>query len=299
MKCVKCGNEVSPDEKICPACGTSFGGDGEDAIRSDEASTKQHKENLPEEKEVAFSSLAALRAYQEKQRQSGDLQSASATEANQPSEEGQKEKKTLKQRLENYWYYHKWATIIGIIVIICLAFSIHEMITNIEPDLEIALIGENMMMDDMENGSRQADGIIRDRNGDGKAEVLCRVMVFTGDGSDDYYMYQRLMADLAAGESRVYFMDRSFVDYLASQEVLMPLEDEVQDAELLQNGITGEDGNVVAVPVTNTALAEQMGIHLPDETYIGVRPITPSEQNEKGIEEKEENALLFFHEFIK
>ena len=197
--------------------------------------------------------------------------------------------------MENYWYYHKWATIIALVVIFCLVASLPGLISKKEDDLSVLLLGKQMMLRDLEPGvqDQAVEGIIKDATGDSETHISCRLLGFTGNDAEDYYIYQAVSVELAAGDSRLYIMEKEFFSFFDGQEVLLPLTGESEDA------LYDAAGDPVALPVTNTALAERMGILLPEDAYVGVRAITQSEQKQKNIGAVQENALALFRELTK
>ncbi|MEG2770538.1 MAG: hypothetical protein RR902_06925, partial [Oscillospiraceae bacterium] len=47
---------------------------------------------------------------------------------------------TKKEKLENFWYYHKWHLILGTAAIITFIAIIVSIITTVTPDFEVAII---------------------------------------------------------------------------------------------------------------------------------------------------------------
>ena len=200
-----------------------------------------------------------------------------------------------KTWFENYWYYYKWHTIIALLVIFCLAATIPGLISKDEADLGILLIGDEIMIRDIDQSiqDQAVEGILRDATEDGEIHVFCRLLSFTGEDAEDYYTFQSLSVDLAAGNSRVFIFEKEYLKYFSEEEVLRPLSGN------REGGLYDEAGNFVAAPLKNTALANNMGIILPEEAYVAVRAVTPTEEKKKHIDEKEENAIRLFDELTK
>ncbi|MCI8360438.1 MAG: hypothetical protein HFE86_03765 [Clostridiales bacterium] len=82
------------------------------------------------------------------------------------------EKKNLRQRLRNFWYYYKVHTIIGLLIAALLAVLIAQCGSRVSPDYTVVLYMRKELSEPMTNAMAaelQKFGI--DRNGDGKVVV--------------------------------------------------------------------------------------------------------------------------------
>ncbi|MEG2117790.1 MAG: hypothetical protein RRY76_01155, partial [Clostridia bacterium] len=52
---------------------------------------------------------------------------------------------TFKSRLENFWYFYKWQTIIGMIILIGIIISIVQMSSNKSPDAMMMYVGPSTL----------------------------------------------------------------------------------------------------------------------------------------------------------
>ena len=92
---------------------------------------------------------------------------------------------TAKDKRKNWWYYHKFHLLIGIIAAALVGNFIYSIATKVEPDYTIALLTSYSMP---QNGVTQLEECIApyadDRNGDGKVVVQVSNYVFSQDTSD-------------------------------------------------------------------------------------------------------------------
>lgn len=120
------------------------------------------------------------------------------------------------QVFSNWWYYHKWHVCIGVV----LLFSAVDIgkhffhIGEIEPDYQIAYIGENALPDDTVNQIEEVfSSIGKDCNHDGKIiTVLHQYPTLADNSSSDAVYYQKvssvsLQADLADKDSFFFLLE--------------------------------------------------------------------------------------------
>ena len=119
------------------------------------------------------------------------------------------------QKRKNWWHYHKWHVVIGILLI-CAAGNIryHVLgIVEVRPDYRIAYVGTAYLPEETVAALERALAELgEDANGDGQAVVELRQYVSGGDGSSDTSYYNmaaatRLMADLTDQESYFFLLE--------------------------------------------------------------------------------------------
>lgn len=131
---------------------------------------------------------------------------------------------TAKDKRKNWWYYHKFHLLIGIIAVALVGNFIYSIATKVDPDYTIALLTSYSMP---ENGLTQLEECITpyadDRNGDGKVVVRVSNYVFSQDTSD--YTQQeaslvRFIADANENQSIIYLHDEDGFNALATSDNL-------------------------------------------------------------------------------
>ena len=126
------------------------------------------------------------------------------------------EPKPFSYRFKNWWYYHKWYVICGVIavgVIINIVGNALGLWTK-KPDFQIAYVGEAVLPDDtvaaLENAFAELGG---DFNGDGEAIVKLNQYIISAQADDPEamaYSYSSevlLMGDISACESYFFLTD--------------------------------------------------------------------------------------------
>lgn len=171
-----------------------------------------------------------------------------------------------------------------------MAFTFPQLVHRDNKDLGIMLLGYHMSIEDIDPSvqDRAVQGILQDVTGDSEVHVTIRQFQLTDEDGQDFYTLQAFAADMATGESRLYLFEKDCFKYFAEEEILLGLEKD------LGEGLYDGAGNLVALPLKNTSLADEMGLQVPENTFVAVRAITPTEEKEKGVEEKQENALRLF-----
>lgn len=129
---------------------------------------------------------------------------------------------TPKEKRQNFWYYHKWHVLIGIVAAILLGFIIYDAVSKVEPDYEIGLITEydvpDNVVQDME--SKLALGA-KDRNGDGKVVVQVSNYALGGDTTNAQVTaanVTRLMGDFTTYSDMLFICDSKGYAYIQKQD---------------------------------------------------------------------------------
>lgn len=150
---------------------------------------------------------------------------------------------TRREKATNWWYYHKWAVISAVIVLIMLipVFKNWFGIGVVEPDYQIAVITAAGISE--ETADELSDAVAElgeDLNGDG--EIVVEVKRYTTGAGDRetvmYFAYASsitIQADIAENESHFFLIDdpeRFQIAYqiLADSDGKLPADDDF-DAE--------------------------------------------------------------------
>ena len=124
---------------------------------------------------------------------------------------------TGQEKVKNWWHYHKWHLIIGILLLASLIDIGKNAlgIGIIKPDYQVAYVGTSILPEDAASALETAlAGLGEDCNGDGKVVVQVNQYVETdsadkGSSDDSYYTYASevtLLADLEDCESYFFIM---------------------------------------------------------------------------------------------
>lgn len=128
----------------------------------------------------------------------------------------EKRKITILEKIDNYWYYYKYHTLLGIFAAVLLIAFIKDMFGRVEYDYIVGVITKSgTREEDMDALQNYFEGISQDLNGDGEVHVQVAEYYFP---SDDGPMANpqvvissqtRLMADIQEQESMLFFTDES------------------------------------------------------------------------------------------
>lgn len=122
---------------------------------------------------------------------------------------------TPAEKRRNWWYYHKWHIIIGVVIVFCLADIVANAlgIGQVKPDVSIAYVGGASLSE--QTVSALTDGIAAfcpDMNGDGKITVEVQEYVIPPVGSSDGVLLAeaatvRLIGDISDCKSYFFLME--------------------------------------------------------------------------------------------
>lgn len=139
---------------------------------------------------------------------------------------------TRKQRLQNWWDYHKWHLAVGAVLLAIAGNIVWRAVTQVRPDYQIAYVGAVPLTE--EQAAAWEDGLAvlgTDCNGDGKVVVRLEQYLTTGAGGDVEYAYAsnvRLMADLD-GRDCYFFLLEDPESFQKSYDILekdwIPVQD--------------------------------------------------------------------------
>ena len=92
--------------------------------------------------------------------------------------------KTPRGKWQNFWYYHKWHVIIGVVAFVVVAWSVISSVTTVKPDFTIGLLTQKTYPDSVLNAlTGEMEKYGKDLNGDGKVVVQVAQFVLPGEAS--------------------------------------------------------------------------------------------------------------------
>ena len=118
------------------------------------------------------------------------------------SEEKNTEKKQFKSKWDNYWYYYKIHTWIGIFVVFVLAVTITQCVQTVKPDVYIDLVTSVPVTDSSIALDGVFDDVLTDVNEDEKKHISISTLYLSEEmkSEQDMAMQQKMMLELAAGD---------------------------------------------------------------------------------------------------
>lgn len=137
------------------------------------------------------------------------------------------QKQTLKKRLENFFYYYKWHTIIAVVAVILLFTTLSQIRNRIEYDTTITFLGsfsqEEATIKEFQNRMEQ---VAEDANSDGEVHVLPYFLLISGDVMSaqlDTASMARLQGMVMTRETSVMILGEGAMTALAEGEALEDL----------------------------------------------------------------------------
>ena len=115
---------------------------------------------------------------------------------------------TEKEKRRNWWYYHRMPLLITAVVLVFVGSFVHELVSKVDPDFQIAYSGEYELPGDLEAQiEARLSELVEDVNGDGKTVVEVVSYVFIPDDVNSYAVEVSLMGDLAVGTSEFFLVE--------------------------------------------------------------------------------------------
>lgn len=195
---------------------------------------------------------------------------------------GEKPKRFTKEWWDNYFYYYKVHTIVGICVLVVIGYLTYTDLTATKYDLEIDYISElGMSSDQGEFIENLAEGCIDDATGNEicDAFVMMLDMMPSNDVQYAQAMQVKLMTEPTYGEAFVFIMTKEYVDMMSEGDIF-------EDASVWCE----EEGE--AVSLAGCKAFEGTGIPV-DELYVAVRKLRDDEIDKEKQIIKYENAKKF------
>lgn len=182
----------------------------------------------------------------------------------------------FKKRLENFWYYYRWALIGGIFLIVVLCFTISECAKRIPEDLTVSYYSESAISQEVVSRLQTLFGAsVEDLDGDMQRYVSFAPISGKIDEMSEQAMavQQKFQVELAAGAVATFVFDQGYYDRMINlyPEIVEKSIDMTQNAELKEL------------------------IQLGDEPmYFVVRSLYANEQGKEKSEKMHENALRVY-----
>lgn len=182
----------------------------------------------------------------------------------------------FKKRLENFWYYYRWALIGGIFLIVVLCFTISECAKRIPEDLTVSYYSESAISQEVVSRMQTLFGAcVEDLDGDMQKYVSLSPISGKIEEMSEQAMavQQKFQVELAAGASAAFVFDQGYYDRMMNfyPEVVEKSIDMTQNAELKEMLQLGDE------PV-----------------YFIVRSLYANEQGKEKNEQLHGNALKVY-----
>lgn len=135
----------------------------------------------------------------------------------------QGKKQTWKKSIENYWYYYKIHTFIGIFVLVLAGMTIRDKMRQIDYDYCIGVVTESdIQYEQLEQLQKAFEAYADDYNGDGEVHVQVENYMLSNDESMNPQINManqtKFTGDLQIGQSMIYiFSDEIYREFESDQ----------------------------------------------------------------------------------
>ncbi len=171
------------------------------------------------------------------------------------------EKLTFTEWLENVWYHNKWMIIFAGMMIIFVIISVGQLASGSSPDINILHVGPMYISSEaVDRIELTLEKLSDDYNGDGDftVDLLDITVNKLPDGQGGTVNYdqnnqalQRFQTEIRAGDAVIYALDKEYFDLCLKDNLLTPLEDIIDDADMPANTVKGEDGVIYGVYISD------------------------------------------------
>jgi hypothetical protein len=214
-----------------------------------------------------------------------------------------------KKKIENFWYYYKIHTFVGIFVAIMLLITLKDCANNVVPDITISYVGKNYIADEVgQKLKEKLSGVIQDINNDKKKELLFQPMTLSDEirSEQDIAMQQKVMVTFAAGDTQIFLMDKTNFLRFAEQGAFQPLDDVAakcgvdinKNPEIKLTARETTEAHVYGVPLEGNSMLEEIGFKTKD-TYIALRILGEKDKQNEKKKVLYNNVYEIFQEIVK
>ncbi len=189
--------------------------------------------------------------------------------------------KGIKKKLENFWYHHQIATLVTVLIVCSAIFLTVDYLRKQDPDMVLTYVGAEF--GDKTQFIRAEDdllAVVGDINGDGKKKLNYRMIVIREDWTTyDVDKEQHFNYSFIDKNVRLYVIEERFFEQ--KKIFFEPLEGILPD-EFLKEGLKNDEGQVCAVPLAGSEVAEKMDFARPG-LYVGIKRMIDTEKHEKLV----------------
>ena len=180
-----------------------------------------------------------------------------------------KEKENFKKKLDNFWFYNKYKVYVGIFIVIVLIVTISQCASNKKADMSILYVSDYSLTDQQTTAMQNALAKYTtdlDKNGQVVVEITPISVGASIDPQLDEAGQQKLMAELATGDSLVFLVNDEQYKSLLSQNAF-------ENIKKLYPDIAGiEDYRMSWKDLAIRKLPDFKG--MPDDMYFVLRKVS-------------------------
>lgn len=210
--------------------------------------------------------------------------------------------KNFKEKWDNYWYYYKLHTWIGIFVLFILTFTITQCIHTVKPDVTIDLVTTGAVTEIFPEVDGYLSEVITDSNEDGNKHISLNTLYISNEAisEQNIAMQQKMMLELAAGDVSMFIFDKTNLERYITQDAYSPLSDFIDLAPYknTENKLVEHNGIAYAISLKGSAKLAEMGF-LSDDLYAAFRFVPEEFVNDEKKMAEYRNAASILEELLK
>lgn len=202
----------------------------------------------------------------------------------------EKRKMTFLQWLENFWYYHKWKVIAGVLLVIALWAGITFYIDTLKKAEEtgditvVSVFSGAYTPERMDLDKRLADSV-DDIDGDGGVTVTCtEYYISTANSDEDKASQAQFEQGLSKGYGDMLLFDKTSLDKYVKKDIFEPIDKYVDLTNIPEEDIVKRGDVAVAVRLTDSQVLRDMNFAV--DAYVSVVFI-PDDADEKLLASRE------------
>ena len=203
----------------------------------------------------------------------------------------EKRKMTFLQWLENFWYYHKWKVIAGVLLVIALWAGITFYIDTLKKSKEtgditvVSVFSGAYTPERIDLDKRLADSV-GDIDGDGKKTVTYTAHYIGTKGTDEDKAAQaQFEQGLAKCYGDIMLFDKTSLDKYVKKDIFEPIDKYVDLTNIPEEDIVKRGDVAVAIRLLDSQILRDMKF-VTDEVYVSVVFI-PDDAEEKLLASRE------------
>ena len=213
-----------------------------------------------------------------------------------------KKKLTFLQWLDNFWYYHKWKVVIGILLILALWAGITFYNDNLKraEDTEdlcvMTVFSTRVTPEEIDLDERLKDGL-KDIDKDGEIGVVYTAHYIADPvkTQEDKMAQAQFSNDLEHCWGDIMLFDKTSIGIYKKKDIFEPIDKYVDLTQIPEDAIVYRGDVPVAVRLTNSQIIRDMKFFT-DDIYVSVMFI-PEDADEKLLASRE-NAKIAIEKLL-
>lgn len=133
-------------------------------------------------------------------------------------------KEEKRKKWDNFWYYYKYHVLIAVFLLVVLVTFFRDMLTKVEYDLSVAVVGDaGMLQEEKDRLGQWFQERAEDLNGDGEVHVqILDYYIPQGDADPQMLMANqtKLTVDMQEAQSMIYFFSEANLERYKDSGVL-------------------------------------------------------------------------------